>query len=168
VNTPLIAIVVALLVIAAAFSVLGARLKSRDRSLAKRWPLEPKPNVLSERERALYQRLMQSLPGHIILAQVHLRQVLEFQRGRRSQSIANSFNQLSLDFLILNADTSIVAAVELDDTTHSKEHRRRADARKSHALQSAGIPLIRWDAKHLPDTSGIIAALPARTTPERS
>jgi very-short-patch-repair endonuclease len=162
VNTPLIAILIALVVIVAAFSVLGARLERRDASLAKPWPLEEKRQVLTERERALYQRLVQALPNHIVLAQAHLRQVLGFQRGRRSQSIANSVNQLSLDFLILNPDTSIVAAVELDDATHSRDSRRQADARKSHALSSAGVPLIRWNAKSLPDTTAILAALPAK------
>jgi very-short-patch-repair endonuclease len=161
-HTPLIAILVALVVIAAAFSVVGARFKSRDGALTKPWPLEAKRQVLTERERALYQRLVQTLPNHIVLAQVHLRQVLEFQRGRRSQAIANSFNQLSLDFLILNPDTSIVAAVELDDATHTRENRRQADARKSHALKSAGVPLIRWSAKNLPDGAAILAALPTQ------
>lgn len=71
---------------------------------------------------------------------------------------------MSLDFLIINSDTSIVAAVELDDVTHAREHRRQADARKSHALKSAGVPLIRWNAKALPDAAGILAALTSKPT----
>jgi very-short-patch-repair endonuclease len=94
------------------------------------------------------------------LAQVQLLQVLNFQRGRRTQAILNRFNQLSLDFLILNPDTSIVAAVELDDATHTRADRRHADARKDHALKSAGLPLIRWNAKSLPDRVAILAAIP--------
>jgi len=104
----------------------------------------------------------------MVLAQVQLLQVLNFQRGRRSPGILNRISQLSLDFLILNPDTSIVMAVELDDATHSRESRRQADARKSHALQSAGIPLVRWNAKSLPDTAGILAALPARPAATRA
>jgi hypothetical protein len=65
-------------------------------------PLEGKRQLLSERERALYQRLIQSLPNHIVLAQVQLLQVINFQHGRRTQAILNRISQLSLDFLILN------------------------------------------------------------------
>ena|SRR5450631_1055247 len=158
----------ALVLVAAVLSIVAAKFKPRDGSLEKPWPLEAKRQLLRERERALYQRLIQTLPGHIVLAQVQLLQVLNFQRGRRSPGILNRISQLSLDFLILNPDTSIVMAVELDDATHSRESRRQADARKSHALQSAGIPLVRWNAKSLPDTAGILAALPARPAATRA
>ena len=36
---------------------------------------------------------------------------------------------------------------------------RRADANKSHALKSAGVPLIRWTARNLPDAAAIRAAV---------
>jgi hypothetical protein len=115
----------------------------------------------------LYQRLVQTLPNYIVLAQVQLLQIVNFQRGRRTHAILNRISQLSLDFLILNPDTSIVAAVELDDATHTRENRRQADARKRHALKSAGVPLIRWNVKNLPDTATILA-LPAKTSTPRA
>jgi|HubBroStandDraft_1064217.scaffolds.fasta_scaffold388523_1 very-short-patch-repair endonuclease len=169
-HTPALTLLIALVLVAAALSILAAKFKPRDGSLAKPWPLEAKRQLLSERERALYQRLVQSLPNHIVLAQVQLLQVINFQRGHCTHAILNRISQLSLDFLILNPDTSIVAAVELDDATHTRENRRQADARKSHALQSAGVPLIRWNAKNLPDASAILVALPAKTsaTPTKS
>jgi len=155
-------IIVGLVAVAAMLGPLAIKSQSRAGALDKPWPLEAKGRLLTDRERALYQRLVQTLPGHIVLSQVQLLQVLNFQRGRRSQAILNRISQLSLDFLILNPDTSIVAAVELDDATHERENRRQADARKSHALQSAGVALIRWSAKSLPDAAAILAALPAK------
>jgi very-short-patch-repair endonuclease len=155
-------IIVGLVAVAAMLGALSTKAKSRAGAHDQPWPLEAKGQLLTERERALYQRLVQTLPKHIVLAQVQLLQVLNFQRGRRSQAILNRISQLSLDFLILNPDTSIVAAVELDDATHARENRRKADARKSRALQSAGVPLIRWSAKSLPDAAAILAALPAK------
>ncbi len=140
---------------------LAARLNRRAGLLAKPWPLEAKRQVLTDREWALYQRLIQTLPNHIVLAQVQLLQIFNFKRGQRSYAILNRISQLSLDFLILNPDTSIVAAVELDDATHSRADRRQADARKEHALKSAGVPLIRWNAKSLPESAAILAAFPA-------
>lgn len=169
-HTPIFALLIGLVLVAAVLGVLAAKLKPRDGALDTPWPREAKRQLLSERERALYQRLVQTLPSHIVLAQVQLLQVLNFQRGRRTHAIRNRISQLSLDFLILNPDTSIVAAVELDDSTHAREDRRQADARKNHALQSAGVSLIRWNAKSLPDAAGILAALPTKTsaTPAKS
>jgi hypothetical protein len=157
-HNPIFALLIVIVVAAAVLGVLAAKLKPRDGLFAKPWPLEAKRQLLTERERALYQRLVQSLPDHIVLAQVQLLQVLNFQRGQRTPAIFNRISQLSLDFLIINPDTSIVAAVELDDATHTRGDRRQADARKGHALKSAGVPLIRWNAKNLPDKAAILAA----------
>jgi very-short-patch-repair endonuclease len=159
-KVPPIALLAALVFILAVSGVLAAKLKRRDGLFSKPWPLEAKPQLLTERERALYKRLVQTLPKHLVLAQVQLLQVVSFKRGRRTYAILNRISQLSLDFLILNPDTSIVAAVELDDSTHAPEKRRQSDARKDHALKSAGIPLIRWNAKNLPDRVAILAAIP--------
>ena len=162
-HTPSFTLLIALILILAFLALVAAKHRPRDGLFSKPWPLEAKRQLLTERERALYKRLVQTLPNHIVLAQVQLLQVLKFQTGRRTQSILNRFNQLSLDFLILNPDTSIVAAVELDDATHTREASRQADARKDHALKSAGVPLVRWNAKNLPDRVAILAAIPTVT-----
>ena len=155
--TPYIGLFLAL-VAAAVLSLVAKGLRSRG-VLSRPWPLEAKRHLLSERERLLYQRLVQSLPDHIVLAQVQLLQVLNFKRGRRTYAVLNRISQLSLDFLILNPDTRPVAAIELDDVTHELGDRRRADANKSHALKSAGVPLIRWTARNLPDAAAIRAVV---------
>lgn len=163
---PHLTLYISVLIAAVVVSLILKELAPRDRSLAKPWPLETKRNLLSERERALYQRLVQALPDYIVLTQVQLLQVLQFQRGRRTQAILNRFSQLSLDFLVLDRDTRPLAAIELDDVTHERADRRSADARKTHALKSAGLPLVRWNAKNLPDAAAIRAALPCYRTRE--
>lgn len=162
---PHLTLYIGVLIALAVASLLLKELKPRDGSLTKPWPLEPKRQILTERERALYQRLVQSLPEHIVLTQVQLVQILTFKTGQRTQAILNRISQLSLDFLVLNPDTSVAAAIELDDTTHVQRDRRRADANKSHALKSARIPLIRWNAKNLPDAAAIRAALAHPASP---
>ena len=156
--TPYIGLLLALIA-AGVLGLLSKKFRSRDGVLSRPWPLEAKRHLLSERERDLYRRLVQSLPDHIVLAQVQLLQVLKFRRGRRTYAVLNRISQLSLDFLILNPDTGPVAAIELDDVSHELGDRRRADANKTHALMSAGIPLVRWSARNLPDTATIRAAL---------
>ncbi len=155
--TPLI--VIGVLIAAVVIRLVLRKFRPREGLLAKPWPLEAKRQVLSERERVLYRRLVEALPNHIVLAQVQLLQLLNFKRGQRTYAIFNRISQLSLDFVILNQDTSLVAAIELDDATHERDDRRRADARKTHALKSAGVPLIRWNAKSLPDAAAIRAAM---------
>jgi very-short-patch-repair endonuclease len=103
--------------------------------------------------------LAKACPQHIVLCQVQLLQMLRFKRGGWDRSIANRISQLSVDFVVVTPDTSIVVAVELDDSSHDRAERRSADARKAHVLKSAGIPLLRWHTRELPDASAIHAAL---------
>lgn len=166
--SPILLAIIIVAVVIAVPAGLKKGLKSRKGALDKRWPLAAKRQLLTERERALYRRLVDALPNHLVLAQVQLLQVLEFQRGGRTPAVFNRISQLSLDFLLLNPDTSIVAAVELDDVTHTRADRRQADARKDHALRSAGVPLIRWTARALPDTATIRAAITERAVGART
>lgn len=69
--------------------------KPRDGLFTRPWPLEAKRQLLTERKRALFQRLVQTLPNHIVLAQVQLLQVLNFQRGRRTQAILSAIFALA-------------------------------------------------------------------------
>lgn len=152
-------VLVVLFGIAAVAAVLGRRRRVSRAALDRPWPLECEPHLLSKPERMLYQRLVQAAPEHIVLMQVHLLQMVRFKRGTESAGIKNRFNRLSVDFVILRPDTGIVAAIELDDASHFEEHRRAADARKAHALASAGIPLLRWNVRQMPSVQMIQATL---------
>ncbi|MBP9215575.1 MAG: DUF2726 domain-containing protein, partial [Agitococcus sp.] len=44
----------------------------------------------------------------------------------------------------------ILAAIELDDSSHDQAERIKADSKKDKALQSAGVPIIRWPVKGMP------------------
>lgn len=149
-------------IIALAVLVAAALVRFRQpaaRGRGEPWPLEPAATVLSEPEQVLYRRLVAALPDYLVLPQVQLIQALRFKRGRRDQAVWNRICQLSIDFVIARADTSIVAAVELDDSSHRPSRRQNADARKSHALKSAGVPLVRWQVTKLPDVESIRSAL---------
>lgn len=113
----------------------------------------------SEPERVLYRRLVEALPDYLVLPQVQLVRVVRFKRGQGDRAVWNRISQLWIDFLIAKPDTSIVAAVELDDSSHLRVDRQDADARKGHALMSAGVPLIRWRVGKLPDVASIKSAV---------
>lgn len=137
----------------------GRRPRSARGALDRPWPLEPVGMLLSEPEQVLYRRLVEALPQYLVFPQVQLGQALRFKRGRDYQGIRNRFDRLSIDFLIVRPDTSIVAAVELDDSSHRAPYRQEADGRKAHALASAGIPLLRWPVGRMPNAEAIRAAV---------
>lgn len=64
---------------------------------------------------------------------------------------------MSADFVVCAKDSSIIAVIELDDASHARENRKVADAKKNTALRAAGIRVIRWQAKSLPDEAAIKA-----------
>ena len=90
-----------------------------------------------------------------MLAQVQLSRVLGVKKGFNFNEWNNRINRMSLDFVVCLKDSTIVAAVELDDKTHEKASRIEADAKKRKALSAAGITLIRWQVSAMPDATAI-------------
>jgi very-short-patch-repair endonuclease len=135
---------------------LSAKLNSKSRNdyYDVAWPFYAK-KPLSQPEQVLYFRLVEALPDHIILAQVQLSQLLGVKKGNNYQAWFNRINRMSADFVVCNKDSSIVAVIELDDSTHQREDRLTADAKKDKALSSAGIRVIRWQVKAIPDIATI-------------
>ena len=148
-------IVLAVLFIAAAVIAL-AYLKRQGDAPSEEWPYYAK-KPLSSPEQVLYWRLNEALPEHIVLAQVALSQLLGVKKGNKFQVWHNRINQLTADFVICTKDSSVVAVIELDDSTHDSTRRKATDAKKDRALSAAGIKVIRWRTKELPNGAQIQA-----------
>jgi very-short-patch-repair endonuclease len=140
---------VAILVLAI---VLGALVK-RDAE-SGHWPLEAK-RPLTTVEQKLYWRLTQSLPDNPVLAQVQLSRIMAVKRVPKRQAWLNRIDRKSADFVVCNKDFSVAAVIELDDSSHDSAVRHKADADKDAALKAAGIPIIRWNVKSMPDGQSI-------------
>src|SRR3954467_976649 len=84
------------------------------------WPFYAK-RVLSQPEQVLYHRLTSALPECIVLAQVQLSRILGVKSGFNFHLWNNRINRMSLDFVVCLKDSTVVAAVELDDRTHERE-----------------------------------------------
>ena len=69
---------------------------------------------------------------------------------------------MRLDFVVCLKDSTVVAAIELDDRSHQKASGVEADAKKEKALSSAGVPLVRWQVSALPDEAAIRLAFAAQ------
>jgi hypothetical protein len=145
----------AVVVLFAVALLVAAALRRTKRSNAEGvWPFIAK-KVLSPPEQVLYFRLLHALPDHIVLAQVQLSRVLGVRKGNNYQTWLNRINQLSADFVVCAKDATVLAVVELDDASHQSERRREADARKTRAVEAAGLKLVRWSVSALPDDTAI-------------
>jgi hypothetical protein len=135
-----------------AISIIGGYRRSSVTSGP--WPFYLK-RLLTQPEQVLYHRLVKALPNHIVLAQVQVSRVLGVKKGSRFHEWNNRINRMSFDFVICDKSAAVIAAIELDDKSHESERRRYADAKKTKATIDAGLKLVRWQVKSLPDEAAI-------------
>ncbi|MCX8521737.1 MAG: DUF2726 domain-containing protein [Rhodoferax sp.] len=76
----------------------------------------------------------------------------------KSATAGNRFNPLSYDFVVCSKDSTVLAAIELDDKSHESASRRETDRKKEKATASASVRLIRWHVGSLPDQAAIQSA----------
>jgi len=158
--------IVALAALVGIAAIVVAALKAKEgrASDAVEWPYYAK-RPLSAPEQILYFRLGHALPQHIVLAQVGLSRLLGVKKGSSFHAWNNRINRMSADFVVCGKDSSIVAVIELDDASHNRGDRRVADAKKDRALGAAGIRIIRWQAKAIPDEASIKAQVLTHPAP---
>jgi hypothetical protein len=152
-------------VVALVLASVSALLLLRRPRLTKVFPVTAKP-LLSRPEQLLYGRLVRAFPGHVVLAQVALSQLLVVDRADgdgNARSIANRFRQLVADFVLCAPDFTAVAVIELDDRSHRRNVQRERDQRKDRFLQAAGIKVIRLAVSDIPSEAALkalVAAMP--------
>jgi very-short-patch-repair endonuclease len=121
------------------------------------WPFYAK-RLLSPPEQVLYHRLVRALPEHIVLAQVQVSRVLGVKKGFKFHEWNNRINRLSYDFVVCGKDSTVLGAIELDDKSHESTSRTETDNKKDRATTSAGLRILRWHVKSLPDEAAIKSA----------
>jgi very-short-patch-repair endonuclease len=125
-----------------------AAAKSKKRSLEQ--PRARRP--LTANEQKMFFRLQQALPERIVLAQVSFSALL----NAKNWATRNTFNRKMADFVICDRAFTVLAVVELDDSSH--DGRKTADASRDALLEAAGYKVLRW--RGIPDATAIQAALP--------
>ena len=108
-----------------------------------------------EAEQVFLHRLARALPENIILAQVPLSHFLGVKEGFSNWEWNQRIKQMSVNFLICRKDSSIIAAIELDDSSNSQNQKRERDKKKDQVIRAAGIVLIKCDLRHIPTEQGI-------------
>lgn len=146
-----------LLLIVLAVAAVAALLWKRQQGTATRqsikdsdkpWPFAAR-SVLTEREREMFRTLQEALhPHYIVLSQVDMKQVLRIKDRRNERRWRGVIAQKSLDFVVCDYDTTVIAVIELDDKSHQRADRQRSDADKERALKDAGIKF--WRLRNVP------------------
>jgi len=106
--------------------------------------------LLSAREQGCYWRLVEHLsPDFIVLAQVGFSQLLSAKGGTGEQNYAlfGTMRQKVADFVVCRKDLSVVAVIELDDSSHRGKEEQ--DKKRDAAVRQAGLLAFR-----LPNTPG--------------
>ena len=113
-------------------------------------------NPLSQPEQILYHRLREALPECEVLPQVTFSRFLETTPNppNLKRAAFQKISQKSADYLICLKDFTIVASVELDDSSHDKKR----DADRDAILASAGIKVLRWHVSDMPSLETIRVA----------
>ncbi|PPU91425.1 DUF2726 domain-containing protein [Xanthomonas albilineans] len=127
---------------------------ARKKELQLNWPFYGM-RVLTNAEQVLYWRLIEALPENIVLAQVQLSRFLGVRKGHQRIQWLNRVSQKSADFLVCNKDFSVLTVIELDDASHDRPGRHKADNDKNKAIKDAGLRIIRWHVKSMPNAAQI-------------
>ena len=121
------------------------------------WPFYAK-TPLAGPEQVLYQRLVSALPGHIVLSGVAVSDVLGVKRGFDFGTWNHRIRGLRYDFVVYAPYATVLTAIALEDRPGSALERNQADVVKQRASAVAGVRLLHWQAKALPDQAAIRAA----------
>lgn len=123
-----------------------------------------KGTLLTPAELSFYKVLSPSLPlGLVVSPKVRISDILDVQKGldrSRLQTARNKIHQKHVDFVLCNSENmSIVAVVELDDSSHKKDKVKVRDKFVNGAFRSAEIPMIRFKAKSKYDAQEIASTI---------
>ena len=134
--------------------------------------------LFTRAELSFYRALQEATTEHYeILGKVRVADVLKPQTENRGdwQRAFNKISAKHFDFVLCDRDSlNVLAAVELDDSSHQRSDRIKRDGFLNQAVQSAALPLIRFPVQANYDRDAIqqhIAEIlglpqPQKTKPE--
>lgn len=134
------------------FGVLALLLRPARRPRAALRYQQVRP--LSDAEQALYWRLVEALPECVILSQVTFSRFMKPDTGgvapaREYHALRNRISQKTIDFLVCLKDFTVVAAIELDDSSHVEA----SDRARDELLRAGGIAVLRMPSRDMPSVA---------------
>ncbi|HKX41299.1 MAG TPA: DUF2726 domain-containing protein [Burkholderiaceae bacterium] len=168
-NGPMLIAVAAILVILLGWWFLrrrgGSAAKSSDEDPAERldtimaWPPQA-TRVLTSQERTLQATLTRALPDHLVLAQVPLARFIKVPKRHSYAEWLRRLGYQSVDFVVCDAGSHVVAAIELQPAASEMNERARKRLKRiSRTLKAAQIPLHVWSEGNLPSADAVREAI---------
>jgi hypothetical protein len=143
----------------------GGATKSSDDDNAERldsvvaWPPQA-TRVLTTQERTLQATLTRALPDHLVLAQVPLARFIKVPKRHSYAEWLRRLGYQSVDFVVCDAGSHVVAAIELQPTASEMNERARKRLKRiSRTLKAAQIPLHVWSEGNLPNAEAVRDAI---------
>lgn len=124
-------------VFAVLFVVIATLASAKKKAGGKGEKLKPKA-LMTEREQAMHNRLVQALPDLVVLAQVSFSALVT----ARSFAARNTFDRKVADFVVCDKAFRVMAVVELDDSSH--RGREKEDGAREALLSGAGYRVLRY------------------------
>ncbi len=124
----------------------------KSKSTLRGHPYEQQGLLFTAAERSFYGVLCQATKGKaIVFGKVRVGDILKTRKGLNASERQKAFNKISakhFDFVLCKPDDlSVLAAVELDDSSHNTNKRILRDEFLEGACKSAGLKLHRFKAR---------------------
>ena len=149
---PILVFGVVLLVLKIGIDLLVGLIKKPARSKNRDNPTyEKQEHLLTPAELKFYCALKETVgDDYQIMCQVSLSQIIKTRPMNPSER-QTAFNKISrkvLDFVLCEpGNLANIAAIELDDSSHKRKDRIARDQFLNEALEGAGVPLLRFQAR---------------------
>jgi len=124
--------------------------RRKRKALPKNWHLAGRP-VFNADERALYRRLVQTLPDHVILAKLPLLRFCQAMSRKESLVWYDLLQPMHVGFAICAPNGRVLAAIDVDHGALSGRQKRI----KTEALRACGVNYVRYQADDFPSANDI-------------
>lgn len=144
---------IAIIIFFAIVAVIVALLKNKGSGAKQGYPYRINDPFLSKAELSFFHVLRQAVGDRaIVFAKVRISDVLATKKGLNNSQRQTAFNKITskhFDFVICSNDSAkLLAAVELDDSSHNRKTQVERDAFVNKAAESASFPVLRIPAKN--------------------
>lgn len=160
-----VTIIFVTLVVAIVCAIAGyAHMRRSSRLHEAEGPEFKRTPILSGVETQLFRQLTAQLPDAWIFPQVSMAALIaptvKKKQDREAFWLAlNKIVQKRVDFAVYAPNLTLIAVIELDDSSHDKASQKEKDAARDALLASAGVPVIRFDVRQWPDNATLKSAL---------
>lgn len=109
-----------------------------------------KTHLMTAAERNFYYYLIQAVEGRAqIFSMVRVADVVDIKssvQGKKRLQKLGKIAQKHFDYVLVDPDTKILCAIELNDSSHEQKERKERDEFLDNVMKATGIPLLKVKA----------------------